>query len=164
MEQLVRFEPGLIIWTWLTFFVVLAILARKAWGPMIDALERREARIRDALEAGDKARKESVELTAKIEAELQKSRQEAREILARAREASEKVRTELEDAARAKADDFVTRAREQIDVEREQALRAIRSTVVDLSLSMAGKVIERNVSTEDNRRLVEESLRQLGQA
>lgn len=164
MEQLVRFEPGLIIWTWLTFFVVLAILARKAWGPMIDALERREARIRDALEAGDKARKESVELTAKIEAELQKSRQEAREILARAREASEKVRTELEDAARAKADDFVTRASEQIDVEREQALRAIRSTVVELSLSMAGKVIERNVSTEDNRRLVEESLRRLGQA
>ncbi len=51
MEQLVHFDPGLIFWTWTTFFVVLAILAWKAWRPMINALEKREAGIRGALEA-----------------------------------------------------------------------------------------------------------------
>ena len=51
MEQLVRFEPGLMIWTWVTFFIVLGILARKAWGPMIEALDKREADIRGALDA-----------------------------------------------------------------------------------------------------------------
>ena len=164
MEQLVRFDPGLIIWTWLTFFIVLAILARKAWGPMITALEKRENRIRDSLSEADRVRRESDELTAKMEDELKKSRVAAKQIMARAREAGERVRLELEDAARGKAAEFMARAKDQLEAERERTLREIRSNVVDLSISMAGKVMERNLSTEDNRRLVEESLRQLGQA
>lgn len=164
MEQLVQFDPGLIIWTWLTFFIVLAILARKAWGPMITALEKRENRIRDSLSEADRVRRESEELTAKMEDELKKSRLAAKQIMARAREAGERVRLELEEAARGKADEFMARAKDQLEAERERTLREIRSNVVDLSISMAGKVIERNLSTEDNRRLVEESLRQLGRA
>ena len=164
MEQLVQFDPGLIIWTWLTFFIVLGILARKAWGPMIDALDKREARIRDSLAAADRARQDSEEVAVRIDGQLKRSRQEAQQILTRAREAGEKVRAELEESARRQADDFIARARAQIEVEREQALREIRATVVDLSISMAGKVIERNVASEDNRKLVEESLRRLGQA
>lgn len=164
MEQLVQFDPGLIIWTWLTFFIVLGILAWKAWGPMIDALDRREARIRDSLEGADKARQESEEVATRIDEQLRHSRQEARQILASAREVGEKLRTGLEESARSKADEFIVRARDQIDAEREQALREIRATVVDLSISMAGKVIERNVSSDDNRKLVEESLRRMGQA
>ena len=163
MEQPVQFDPGLIIWTWLTFFIVLAILARKAWGPMIAALDRRESRIRESLAGADKARQESDELAARIEDKLHKSRLEAKQIIASAREAGEKIRVELEKVAHSKADEFMTRAQDQIAAERERALREIRSTVVDLSISMAGKVIERNLSTDDNRRLVEESLRHLGQ-
>ena len=164
MEQLVRFDPGLIIWTWLTFFIVLAILARKAWGPMIAALEKRESRIRESLAEADKARREAAELAARIEDELRQSRLEAKQIIATARDAGEKVRVELAKVARGQADEFMTRAKDQIQAERERALREIRFTVVDLSIAMAGKVIERNLSTEDNRRLVEESIRQLGQA
>ncbi|UCH11271.1 MAG: F0F1 ATP synthase subunit B [Fidelibacterota bacterium] len=164
MEQLVRFDPGLIFWTWTTFFIVLAILAWKAWRPMIRALEKREARIHNALEAADKARQESEELTAKVQEDIRQSRQEAQQILANARSAAEKVRIDLEDAAKNKADELITKAHEQIDAEREQALREIRATVVDLSLSLAGKVLERNVTTEDNKKLVEESLRRIGKA
>ena len=164
MEQLVRFDPGLIFWTWITFFVVLAILAWKAWGPMINALERREASIHGALEAAGKARQRSEELTARVEEEVRQSRHEAQQIIIEARAAAGKVRGELEEAARKNADELVAKAREQIGAERERALREIRTTVVDLSLSLAGKVIERNLTTEDNKKLVEESLRQIGKA
>lgn len=164
MEQLVRFDPGLIFWTWTTFFVVLAILAWKAWRPMINALEKREAGIRGALEAAEKARQESEELTTKVEEAIRLSRYEAQQIITEARAAAENVRGELEEAAKKKADELVTKARDQIEAERERALREIRTTVVDLSLSVAGKVIERNLTTEDNKKLVEESLRQIGKA
>lgn len=164
MEQLVRFEPGLIIWTWLTFFIVLAILATKAWRPMIDALDKREAGIREALSAAEKARQESERLTMAYEEKLIESRQEAQKVLAEARSAAGKVRLELEEVARKKADELIKKAQQQIEAERERAVREIKLTVVDLSLSIAEKVIERNLTTADNRKLVEESLRQVGKA
>lgn len=164
MEQLVRFEPGLIIWTWLTFFIVLGILARKAWGPMIEALDKRQAGIRSALDAADRARADAEQLTLKYQEQLQASRKEAQQVLADARVAAEKLRIELDEAARRKAADLVAKAQDQIVVDRDRALREIRATVVDLSLSMAGKVVERNLTTKDNRKLVEESLRQVGEA
>lgn len=164
MEQLVRFEPGLMIWTWITFFIVMGILARKAWGPMIDALDKRQADIRTALDAADRARAESEQLETKYQEQLQASRKEGQKVLNDARAAAEKLRIELEGAARKKSADLVAKARDQIVVERDQALREIRATVVDLSLSIAGKVVERNLTTQDNRKLVEESLRQIGEA
>lgn len=164
MEQLVRFEPGLMIWTWVTFFIVLGILARKAWGPMIEALDKREADIRSALDGADRARAESEQLATKYQEQLQASRKEAQEVLADVRAVAEKLRIELDEAARKKAADLVAKARDQIAVERDRALREIRTTVVDLSLSIAGKVVERNLTTKDNRKLVEESLRQIGEA
>jgi len=164
MEQLVRFEPGLIIWTWLTFFIVLAILATKAWRPMIDALDKREAGIREALSAAQKARQESERLTMAYEEKLIESRQEAQKVMAEARSAAGKVRLELEEVARKKADELIKKAQQQIEAERERAVREIKLTVVDLSLSIAEKVIERNLTTADNRKLVEESLRQVGKA
>lgn len=164
MEQLVRFEPGLIIWTWLTFFIVLGILARKAWGPMIEALDKRQAGIHSALDAADRARADAEQLTLKYQEQLQASRKEAQQMLADARVAAEKLRIELDEAARRKAADLVAKAQDQIVVDRDRALREIRATVVDLSLSMAGKVVERNLTTKDNRKLVEESLRQVGEA
>lgn len=164
MEQLVKFDPGLMIWTWVTFFIVLSILASKAWRPMIDALEQREQRIREALSNAEKAREEFEALNEKVEVQLQKSRKEAQQILADARTAAEKLRAELEADARKKAKVLLASAQGQINAEKERALREIKSTVVDLSVSIASKLIERNISSEDNRRLAEESISQIGKA
>ena len=164
MEQLVRFDPGLIFWTWATFFVVLAVVAWKAWRPMVNALEKREAGIRGALEAAEKARQESEELTVKMEDELQRSRSEAQQIIAEAKTSADKIREELEESAKKKAEELISKAKDQIKAERENTLREITTTVVDLSLSVASKVIKRNLTTEDNKKLVEESLRQIGKA
>jgi len=99
-----------------------------------------------------------------VEKEIRLSRYEAQQIITEARTVAEKVHGKLEVAAKKKADELIGKAREQIEAERERALREIRTTVVDLSLSLAGKVIERNLTTEDNKKLVEKSLRQIGEA
>ena len=88
MEQLVRFEPGLMIWTWITFFIVMGILARKAWGPMIDARDKRHADIRTALDAAYRARAESEPLETRHQEQRQASRREAHKGLDDARAAA----------------------------------------------------------------------------
>jgi F-type H+-transporting ATPase subunit b len=164
MEQLVRFDPGLIFWTWITFFIVLGILAWKAWRPMIRALDKREERIRNALDAANKARQESEALTAKVEEELLRSRHDAQQILADARASADKLRIDLEENAKAKADEIVAKAKDQIEAERERALQEVRTTVVDLAITVAGKVIGRNLTSEDNQKMAEDSLRGIGKA
>ncbi len=164
MEQLVKFDPGLIFWTWTTFFIVLGILGWKAWRPMLLALEGREARIREALVSAEKARIEAGQLTARYEEQLQVSRQEAQQVIADARMSAEKLRVELEESARKKAYNLLSKAQEQIAADREKALREIRINVVNLSLDVASKVIERNLTTDDNRKLADESLRGIGKA
>ena len=99
-----------------------------------------------------------------MEERIRQSRQEAQQIFTEAQSAAGLVQKELEEAARKSAAELLVKARAQIEAERERALREIRTTVVDLSLSMAGKVIERNLTTRDNKKLVEESLRQIGKA
>ncbi len=164
MEQLVKFDPGLIFWTWITFFLVMAILAWKAWRPMIDALEKREAGIREALAAADQAKADALEATAQYEQQLQAGRKEAQQLVADARTAAGKLRSDLEKDARRQAEELVASAREQIAADRDRALRDIQATVVDLSVEIAGKVVERNLSTADNRKLAEETLRRIGKA
>ena len=164
MEQLVRFDPGLIFWTWVTFFIVLSVLGWKAWGPMISALDKRETDIRDALAKADQAKLEAEELSAKFEDQLQSGRKEAQQLVADARSVSKKLQADLDKDARRQADELLTGAREQIAAERDRALRDIQTTVVDLSVEIAGKVLERNVSTADNRKLAEETLRRIGEA
>lgn len=164
MEQLVSLETGLIFWTWATFLIVLVILAWKAWGPMIAALDRREQTIRESLEAADKAHSEAEAMTSKFEAQVRAGRQEAQQVLAEARTLAEKVRSDIETAAGKKADEIIAKAKEQIETEKARALQEIRSEVVDLSLSIAAKVLERNITSEDNRKLAEQSLKQIGRA
>ena len=158
MEQLVQLDPGLIIWTWITFGLVLAILAWKGWGPMINVLVRREERIRNALEAADKAQADAERLEADQDESIRQVRRQAQEILNQARTAAERVSAEVQAEARQRAEELVARGQEQVAAEKTRALREIRTTVVDLSVAMASKVIQRNLTSEDNRRMVEDSL------
>lgn len=164
MEKLVSLDTGLMFWTWTTFFVVLLILGTKAWKPMVAALIAREDAIADALAAAEKAREETEALTSRYDEQLLAGRQEAQQVLADARVAGEKLRADIEATAQQKADAIVEKAREQINAEKVKAMDEVRNSVVDLSLIIAGKVLERNVSSDDNKKLAEESLNQVGEA
>ena len=164
MEKWLSFDPGLFLWTIVTFFIVLAILKWKAWGPLINALDKREEDIREALASAEKARQDAEKASSEYEDMMKKARVEAQQIVADGKAAGERVKNDIESAANDKANEIIEKAKAQIDAERRKAIQEIKSSVVDLSMDAAAKVIERNLDSDDNRKLVDQALEGIRQA
>jgi len=154
-------DPGLIIWTALTFLGLLFLLGKTAWKPIVDGLDRRENAIRESLEEAKKAREEALELVERQKSELSAARDEAQKIIERGKAQAGVMRDEIVAKARTEADRTLEAARREIDVQIGQAREDLRREVVGLSVEVAGKVIERSLEDEDHRRLADEFLREV---
>jgi len=160
-NPLVQPDPGLFLWTILTFLVLLVLLAKFAWKPLLALLDRREEMIRQSLDDAEKAKHELQRLQQESKEILSKARVEAQSILAKSRSQAEKLKGELRQEAKVQADSILRDAEKQIQVETEKAIAVIKNEVVDLSLLVASKLIKKNLSKEDNQSLIEESLKQV---
>ena len=149
---------GLILWTLVIFGILLFILAKTAWPAILKAVEEREHRIQDQLDAAAKTNADAQALLAGYQAQLATAKGEAQEIVAQGRAAGEKLREEIIAKGRAEQEELLARARREIGIERDKALAELRREAVELSIAAASKVIERNVDTEADRRLVQEYL------
>lgn len=152
---------GLAVWTILTFVVVLLVLRRFAWKPILGAMEARERGIQQLLDDADKARADAEKLLQEYRRQLAEARGEAQRILGEGKSAAERVREEMLERARAEAEAIVTRAGGEIDLERRKALAEIRERAVDLAIGAAGKVIEESLDDERHRRIAEDYLREI---
>jgi len=161
-NPLVQPDPGLFIWTIITFLVLLALLAKFAWRPLLNALESRQESIRKSLDDAQKAKEELERLHAESAEIIRQARVEADAIIVRTRGDAEHLREEMKQKARAEADGIVKNAERQIQLETGRALQQIRREAVDLSVMIASKLIQRNITKEDNERLIEEALAQVG--
>ena len=155
---------GLLAWTVLTFVLLLVVLKKVAWGPILDALEARENEIKEALYAAEKAREEAKQVSSDYEDAIRKAQAEAQQIISDAKTAGEKVKLDFEAVASEKADEIIEKAKAQIDAERVKVISEIKTVAVEISLSAAAKVIEKNLDSDDNRKLVNEALEGIGQA
>ena len=151
-------EPhaGLIAWTIITFVVVLLVLKRFVWTPLLEALDERQRRIREALEGAEKARDEARATLAEHQKALSGAEAEARDIVAQAREAAERVRSDLVAQARLEAEHTLEQARRTIESEKLAALGELRREVADLAVRAAGEILDANLDDERNRRLVDD--------
>lgn len=147
---------GLIIWTIITFLVVLFVLKATVWKPLLAALDTREKRIADALESAEKAREEGLAALSAHQEKLEEAEEEARQIIAAAREEAEKVHREILDKARAEARQTVEQARRSIEIDKQAALTELRAEVADLAVQAAGALVEANLDDEKNRKLVDD--------
>jgi F-type H+-transporting ATPase subunit b len=125
-------------------------------GPITRALEARDERAMEAITQAEKASREAEQARAEVEVKLGEAQAGAAKLMAEARERAEVREREMIEEARRTAESLRERARADIEAAKEQALSAIRDEVVELSLSAAGKVLERRVDAEDDRRLVED--------
>ena len=155
---------GLLAWTVLTFVLLLVVLKKVAWGPILDALDARENEIKNALNAAEKAREEAERVSSDYEDSIRKAQAEAQQIISDAKTAGEKVKLDLETVANVKADEIIEKAKAQIDTERVRVISEIKTVAIEISLSAAAKVIEKNLDSDDNRKLVNEALEEIGQA
>jgi F-type H+-transporting ATPase subunit b len=160
-NPLVQLDPGLFLWTIVTFLVLLGALAKFAWRPLLQALSTREETIRQSLADAEKARAELERLNRESEAIIRQARVEAEQIVGASRADAERLRGELREKARAEADGILKNAERQIQLETARALQQIRTEAADLSVVIASKLIQKNLTREDNERLIQEALQQL---
>lgn len=160
-NPLLTLDPGLFIWTIITFLVLLALLTKFAWKPLLSALETRQEAIKKSLENAEAAKRELERLQQESAAIIKKANAEAASIVSKSWSDAEQHREEMKQKAKAEADAIVKESKRQIEVETGRALRQIRNEVADLSIAIASKVIQRNVTKEDNDRLIQDTLKQI---
>ena len=160
-NPLVQLDPGLFIWTLLTFLVLFGLLWKVAWGPLLRMLDARQATIRKALEDAEQATKELEQVQQESEAIVNKARVQADAIISDTRTDATKLREDLRQKAQAEAQSIITNAERQIQLETDRALAVVRQEAVDVSLLIASKLIRRNLTKADNEALIDEALKQV---
>jgi F-type H+-transporting ATPase subunit b len=160
-NPLVQPDPGLFIWTILTFLVLLALLAKYAWKPLLAALDRRQQMIAQAVEDAKKAREEIERVKQESAQVLNKARVDAEAIVTRAQSDATAFNEEMRQKSIADGQAIVQRAEKQIELEKNRAIKDIRRETVDLSLAIATKLLHRNITKEDNTALIDDTIKQI---
>jgi F-type H+-transporting ATPase subunit b len=154
-------SAGLSFWTIVIFLVVLGILYRAAYPKILGAVVAREAHIRELLEAAARDREEAERLREEQTREREALRGQVQEMMAEGRTAAERLRDEILAEARREQQELLERSRRDIAREMEQSMAELKLQVVDLAIAAAGKVVQRNLTDDDNRRLVREFVEQI---
>ena len=156
-------EPGvgLMIWTLLVFFGAFLLLRRFAWPQITEALDKRQRAIEESIDTAEQTRAEAAKLLDEYRERLREARSQADDIVARARKAGEVQEREALDAARAKRAELLAQTRRDIEAETRRAIQEIRGEVADLTVLATEKVTRKALDEDDQRRLVEEALREL---
>src|SRR6266436_3140313 len=153
---------GVIIWTVVIFLILLAGLWRLGYPVLVKSVEERERKIKKQLEDAEKANAEAQRLLDEHKKQIAAAHNQAQEILAKAKSVSEKERATLLAKDREEYDALLNRARKDIDTEKEKAILALRREAVELSIAAASRVIEANLDTDANRKLVTDFLESIG--
>jgi len=158
---LVSPSVGLMVWTLVLFGVCLFILWKVAFPRIGEALDRRQKAIEESIDAADRTRIEADELLKEYRERLTDARQQADDIVARARKAGEQQEADAVADGRRRREELLEQARRDIEVETRRAIQEIRAEVADLTILATEKVTRKTLTTDDQRRLVEEAVAEL---
>jgi F-type H+-transporting ATPase subunit b len=158
-SELINPGIGLVFWMLITFLILLFLLKKFAWGPILGAVTSREESIRNALESAENARKEMQNLQADNDKLLKEARAEREAMLKEAREIKDKLIADSKEQAKVEGDKIVLQAQAAIESEKKAAMADIKSQVAELSVAIAEKVIKQELSNKDKQlKLVDELL------
>ena len=152
---------GLMIWTLLAFGITMLVLNRFAFPKISDALEERAQKVAKNIEESEAQRKEAEGILAEYRGRLKEAREQADDIVARARRAGESAKSEATEEGKAKREELVAAARRDIEAETKRSLEGIRKEVADLTVLATEKVARKSLDFDDQRRLVEEALNEV---
>src|SRR3989338_5725866 len=157
---MLEFEPGLMIWTVVSFGLLVLLLYKAALPPILALLALREKMIADSIELTMKNEKRSEELAAEYREKLNQINQKADRMIDESKKDGEKLKNEILERAEKQADLTALRASQDIARERDKIFAEVRRSTAELVALAAGKVLRKTISPADNRRLIEESLTQ----
>lgn len=156
--RLYDINTGLSVWTLVVFGVLVFLLGKFAWGPILGAVEAREKGIQQALDEAAARNAEASRILGEHKEQLADARRQASELIADGKAAGEELRKEIEEKARAEAQSIVERARAEIERERDQAIEALRKEAVELALAAASRLMQERLDQTKDRELVERYL------
>ena len=152
---------ALSFWTALTFLILLVVLGKFAWSPILQMLETRERTIADAIESAKKERAAAEAASAEMNAALEKARAESAELIRRNQQEVAAAKAELMAQAKKESEELLQAARKTINEEKRQALAELRSQTVDLAIEAASRLVQMNLDENKQKQLVEEYLSKL---
>jgi F-type H+-transporting ATPase subunit b len=158
---LVSPDVGLMIWTLLVFGISMYLLSKLAFPRIAEALDKRQHAIEESIDTAERIRKEADEILAEYRERLAEARGQADEIVSRARRTGEAAENEIIAEARAKREEMMEQTRRDIEAETRRAIQEIRAEVADLTVLATEKVARKALTTEDQKRLVDEALAEL---
>jgi F-type H+-transporting ATPase subunit b len=159
--SLTTINPGLTLWAAITFLVLLVVLSKFAWGPIVKMLDERTRTIHEAIDAAKKERAEAERMLAEQKESLARATREAAELAKRNQQEVETLRQELTARARKEADELVASARKQIIEEKSKAVSELRTMTADLAIDAASRLVKASLDEKSQRALVEDYLKQL---
>ena len=153
---------GLILWQLIIFLLLFFLLTKLAWKPILNSLKDREQSIKEALETAENARLEMSRLKGDNENLLKIAREEREKILRDARDASNRIKDEAQVDAKKAADRIIEDARGAINAEKVAALKEVKAMVANLSLEIAGKILQKNLADDKaQKNLTQEYIKDL---
>lgn len=160
-NPLLRFEPGMMIWTVIIFGVLLVVLRKIAWKPLLTMLDEREKKIKDALEQAQKTQRETELVLAENQRRTDEALQKADEIMQQARQDAERQRARMLEEAKAESRRVTEQGIRRIEAEQRTAMAEVRRQAADLAILAAGRLIQVSLTEEQQKQIVEEFLSQV---
>jgi len=164
LDKIFSLDPGSVLYTIISFIILLVVLGKFAWKPILAALEARETGIRNDIDQARKDRQSAEEARVAHEAALGDARKEAQAILAESRDRARAFEAEQADQARAEALKLREQAAVDIARDAQTARQSLKGELVDLSLAAAEQVIRKGLSRADHEAIIQDALRQAEQA
>ena len=161
LGDLLEPEPGLAIWTIVTFVLLLLGLWRFAWRPLLNALERREKTIRDAVESAQNLKDEAQKLIEQYKGQLQQAREEARAIVDEGRRDGDVLKKEILEKAREEQKEMSDRAQREIALATDAAVDKIRKESVNLSVDLTSKLVKKKLGPAEHQELIRIALKEI---
>ena len=158
MNPLLTPELGTYVWSLVIFLTVLFVLKKFAWNPLLDFLEEREKDIAESLKMAESAKTDLEKIKEESEKILNEAKKEGKTIVSDSKQKAEESANKILNDAKEKSNEFLDDAKSKIDIEKKRAIKEIKGEVVDLSLELATKVLQRNINDEDNSKFVKSSL------
>ncbi len=161
-EGLLKVDPGLFLWTIITFAVLLLILWKAAWKPIVEALDARAEKIRGDIDSAEIARQEAEKLLEQHNEMMKNAREESARIIEQGKSEAEKIKNDIVEKANTEAKEISEKAKKEIIFAKENALAELKTEVVTLSTEIASRIINKNLNPQDQNALVEETLNKMG--
>lgn len=158
---LLDINPGLVIWTTLTFILVALILYKFSWSKIIAALDERAERIENNIKAAENLRKEAERKFEEYQEKIASAKSEAQEIIQEAKKDAEALKNEILQKAKTESEEIRRRAFKEINLAKELAVQEVHQYVIQLAMEIAKKLIQKNIHVEDHKQLIEDTMQNL---